>query len=353
MAFAFKVSLALLACACIAVQADVSHLGYSRYNGPRVSPLRLQRLESAPTPYPAAGYRPHREFNLPREQPLFPLNNQQGNGKPQVSSGSDVLSEPITPQRPQLVYGAPEPRFPQQTRPQNFNGFNNLAEPQAQPEFVEQADLAQGQNQNNGFNNNNDFPQTQPSSNNNGFNNLAEPQQPQQQGQGNNNNNNFNSGFNNLAEPQERPELTYGAPDFQEQQQTQSGSDVLSEPQQRPQYNYNAPSAKLRQLLVARLQQAQRLEQQLEQQQKQADRQAYRYSQAQQQSQAQAQRLTNQPQTLYSAPPQRQQQTQTQSQSQTQSSRLTAQKPARLTSNREETEEEDAKTSETVVDIET
>lgn len=335
MAFAFKLCVAILSCV-LYVQADVSHLGYSRYTGQRVQPLRLQRLESSPTPYPAAGYRPNREFNLPREQPLFPVNTHQ-NSRPHHSSGFDSLSEPQRPQRPQLVYGSPEPRFPQQPRfpqrpqqsgPQNSNGFNSFAQPQ-QPEFVEQTQFSQGNQQ--------------PQNNQNDFNNFAEPQQPQ------NNDNDFNTGFNQLAEPQQpqqRPELLYGAPNVQEQQ-AQSGSDILSEPQQRPQYNYNVPSAQLRQLLVAKLQQAARLQQQFENQ-------GYRQSQSPSSSQRQ-QQFSNSPQTLYAAPGQQQQQQQTQVQSsQAQAESQIAPKPARLTDNREDREEEsDAKTSETVVDIET
>lgn len=314
MSFALNLFLAVLS-SVVFVQADVSHLGYSRYSGPRVQTLRLQRLESNPTPYPAAGYRPNREFNLPRDQPLFPLSNQQGN-RPQVNSGFDILSEP---QRPQLVYGSPkqeQPRFPQQNRPQNSNGFNSLAEPQ-QPDFVEQSQFS-------GVN-----------------------QRPQNNNNNNNFHNGFNGGFNNLAEPQQpqqNPDLIYGAPNAQDLE-AQTGFNNLAETQQpqqpqRPQYNYNAPSARLREILVAHLKQA---EQQLQQQ---SHAQGYRQSQLQSQSQQQQQFA---PQTVYSVPSQQQQQSQAESQTS-----LAAQKPARLTDNREDREDEsDVKASETAVDIET
>lgn len=192
-----------LAFSCAVVRADVSHLGYSRYSRP--ASTRLQRLEGGPTPYPAAGYRPNKEFNLPREQPIFPIgNNQQPQENNQFSSsnnnnnggfnsnnnnpgfnsnnnngGFEVLSEP---QQPSLTYGTPS-RFRQVP-----------ARVQQQQQVYTAPQLTYGAPQQQ------EQPQTQTQS------------QPQPQPEGQSQNTNSASGFNNLAEPQQRPDLLYGAP---------------------------------------------------------------------------------------------------------------------------------------------
>ncbi|XP_058986347.1 putative mediator of RNA polymerase II transcription subunit 15 [Musca domestica] len=223
------VGVLILALGASAIRADVAHLGYSRYSRPQT--LRLQRLEGRPTPYPASGYRPNKEFHLPGEQPEFPLGSH--------------------PQKPQQGR-------PQQPQQQNFNNnaqqgnFNNSPR---QPNFN-----TNPQQQNFG---NNPQPAT--------FNNS--PRQP------NFNTNPQQATFSNNNNPQQQfftfaPEQTYGAPERQPQPQPQpeveveqqsevetqdvinSGSNQLGEPQQRPNGLYAAP-ARLRQA-PARLQQQQR-----------------------------------------------------------------------------------------------
>uniref|UniRef100_A0A1A9VFD9 DUF4794 domain-containing protein n=1 Tax=Glossina austeni TaxID=7395 RepID=A0A1A9VFD9_GLOAU len=87
------------------IGADVSLLRYNRLSS---SPTQsLQRLESSLTPYPARGYRPQQTFNLPREQPIFPLAGEQFASSNKLNSeDSRQFSLPIS--RPELVYGSPE-----------------------------------------------------------------------------------------------------------------------------------------------------------------------------------------------------------------------------------------------------
>ena len=318
MSRAIGYTLVILSCLLVTIKGDVSHLNQNnRYNGKRIYTIRLQRVEARPTPYPSAGYRPNREFNLPQEQPLFPLGNQQDNNAAQQpsNSGFDNLSEPQP--RPQLVYGAPLDET-QSFGPSNGNGgnngfensqgFNNLAEPQ-QFEF--------NGGQENNFN-------AGSTNNEAGFNNLPETQTQNEQQRPN-----LQQDFNKLEESQPQPEQQpQPQPQFPQQPQSQFQPQSQPQPQfqpqpqaQRPEYNYNSP-ARLKQLIIARLQQAQAL----------AENQ-------------------NQPQALYATPRQQQQlQPQTQALAETQNQRLTAVKPARLTDNREEREEE---TAESAVDIET
>ena len=351
MSRAIGYTLVILSCLFVAIKGDVSHLNQNnRYNGKRIYTIRLQRVETRPTPYPSAGYRPNREFNLPQERPLFPFGNQQDNnaGQQPSNSGFDNLSEPQP--RPQLIYGAPLDET-QSFAPANGNdgnngfensqGFNNLAEPQ-QFEFnggQENNFNAGSTNNEAGFNN---LPETQTQNEQQrpnlqqDFNNLEESQspQPQQQPQP-------QPQFQQQPQPQfqQQPQPQFHQqpqpqPQFQPQSETQPQFQPQPQPQaQRPEYNYNSP-ARLKQLIIARLQQAQAL----------AENQ-------------------NQPQTLYATPRQQQQlqpqpqpqpqpqiQTQAETLAETQNQRLTVAKPASLTDNREERDEE---TAESALDIET